>query len=339
MTPFYIFSPQGDSVTLIIDGIPSVIPKSDPRWSKVLTAIKDQDWDAVRANSVAEAPKALAQFGAVTVYGGHVVANGEELHSFLVDMILKAAADGLPLEPLGLFQANVLENPDPRARADLYTFCAKSGLPITDDGCIIAYKIIGKDYYDIYSHSVFHGVGQTVSMPRGACDPDPDKVCSTGLHFCSADYLPHYGTNKGSRIVLVKVNPRDVTAFPTDYNNAKARCCRYEVIQEIDRETAPDFFKGVIFFNTLKKDEYILFTPNVGFWLSRYAGYTQSVLDAHVYSADDVIMALVNGDDIKAIHIYMDDCFAAQHDGPLMTWAEIRDQGCDNAILIPDLCS
>jgi hypothetical protein len=32
--------------------------------------------------------------------------------------------------------------------------------------------------------------------------------------------------------MIVKINPADVVAIPTDYNNQKGRCCRYEVVDE-----------------------------------------------------------------------------------------------------------
>ena len=32
--------------------------------------------------------------------------------------------------------------------------------------------------------------------------------------------------------MIVKVNPKDVTSIPSDYNFAKGRCCRYEVVEE-----------------------------------------------------------------------------------------------------------
>ena len=333
----YVFSPQGTSITLIIDGIPKIIPNDDPRFDSIVNALRERDYQAVAHKALVELPKALAQFGAVSIYGGHVVANGEELHGFLVDTIIKAVEQGLPLEPLGMFQANVLENPDPRARADLYEFCAKSGLPITDDGQIIAYKIIAENYHDIYSGTVDHSVGLTVSMPRDQCDPDPGKTCSTGLHFCSAAYLPHYGTGKGSRIVLVKVHPRDVTAFPTDYNNAKARCCQYQVVQEIDRETAPDFFKGVVFWSAAK-DKYVLFSPNEGsFWKARWKGYTKNPLEAHVYSDDEIDE--IDYKDFVKINVATDAVFLVQHDSDPITLDEARNGGWPYAILVADPCS
>jgi hypothetical protein len=51
-----------------------------------------------------------------------------------------------------------------------------------------------------------------------------------GLHFCSRDYLSHFG---GERIMILKINPRDVVSIPVDYNAAKGRACRYEVIGEL----------------------------------------------------------------------------------------------------------
>ena len=69
-----------------------------------------------------------------------------------------------------------------------------------------------------------------VSMPRQAVDDNPNNTCSHGLHVCSYEYLKNF---TGERLVVCKVNPRDVVSIPTDYNHTKMRVCRYEVIQEI----------------------------------------------------------------------------------------------------------
>lgn len=44
--------------------------------------------------------------------------------------------------------------------------------------------------------------------------------------------LNHYGSSSGTKIVKVKVHPKDVVSIPVDYNNAKMRTCGYEVIEE-----------------------------------------------------------------------------------------------------------
>jgi hypothetical protein len=71
-------------------------------------------------------------------------------------------------------------------------------------------------------------------MERMNVDDDPNHTCSAGLHFCAYSYLSSYGSSGNDKVMLVKVNPADVVSIPTDYNNAKARCCRYEVVQEIE---------------------------------------------------------------------------------------------------------
>jgi hypothetical protein len=79
-------------------------------------------------------------------------------------------------------------------------------------------------------------VGTTPEMPRNEVNDDKDQTCSDGLHFCSQGYLGFYGA--GGRTMILKVNPRDVVSIPSDYDNAKGRACKYEVIGEL--EAKPD---------------------------------------------------------------------------------------------------
>jgi hypothetical protein len=112
----------------------------------------------------------------------------------------------------------------------------KNSLPITPDGCFLAYKKVRNDYLDIHSGTMNNSVGQVVSMERNEVDDDKDRTCSAGLHFCSQDYLPHFGNGYDNRVVILKINPRDVVSIPSDYNNAKGRACRYEVVGEIGND-------------------------------------------------------------------------------------------------------
>jgi hypothetical protein len=85
--------------------------------------------------------------------------------------------------------------------------------------------------------------GTVVEMERNQVDDNKDQTCSTGLHFCGLSYLDHFG-GSDSRVVIVKIDPADVVSIPSDYNGAKGRACRYEVIGEMgvkaeDAFTAP----------------------------------------------------------------------------------------------------
>jgi hypothetical protein len=73
-------------------------------------------------------------------------------------------------------------------------------------------------------------------MPRNEVDDNRSNLCSDGLHFCSFSYLGHFGSGAGNRVLIVKVDPADVVSIPADYNDAKARACRMEVIGEIEEQ-------------------------------------------------------------------------------------------------------
>lgn len=144
---------------------------------------------------------------------------------------------GADAQVLIKFLDNLLDNPDPRAVRDFYDFLIVNNLAMTEDGYFLAYKIVAPDFKDLYTGTMDNSPGKVVSMPRSKVNPDPDETCSHGLHICSKDYLPNYGgfygSNNGSnKILVVRVNPKDVVAFPKDYANAKARVCEYTVVGE-----------------------------------------------------------------------------------------------------------
>lgn len=74
--------------------------------------------------------------------------------------------------------------------------------------------------------------GNIVEMERNTVDDNMNNTCSTGLHFCSKEYLSHFGSSD-SRTVILKINPADVVSIPADYNSTKGRACRYEVLGEL----------------------------------------------------------------------------------------------------------
>jgi hypothetical protein len=78
-----------------------------------------------------------------------------------------------------------------------------------------------------------NSIGRVVEMERNMVDDNRDNTCSAGLHFCSHSYLQSFS---GDRTVIVKIDPADVVSIPSDYNNAKGRTCRYEVIGEVERD-------------------------------------------------------------------------------------------------------
>ena len=157
--------------------------------------------------------------------------DGEPMHNTLAVRLLALIKAGHTTEPQEAFQANLEDNPDYRVRQCLFDFLEVGKVPLTSDGCFLAYKYVNENYLDAYSRKFDNSIGAVVSMPRRDVDPDPNNTCSAGLHVCSYSYLGSY--TPSHRIMVCKINPRDVVAIPADYNNTKMRVCEYEVVGEV----------------------------------------------------------------------------------------------------------
>lgn len=125
------------------------------------------------------------------------------------------------------------------AAVDLFEFLAVNGHPLTTDGDFLAFKIVRDDLYDFHSGTVLHEVGSIVALDPSQVDFDRSRTCSSGLHFCSRDYLPQYGGffgDKSGAILILKISPADVAAFPRDYKNAKGRAVQYQILARIPND-------------------------------------------------------------------------------------------------------
>lgn len=163
------------------------------------------------------------------------------------DRVLSAFNDPHVLQVMEKFLDNVECNEYTSiAPVDLFEFLAVNNHPITTDGEFLAFKIVRSDLYDFHTASIYHGIGDVISLDPSEVDFNRQHTCSSGLHFCSKDYLPQYGGFFGksdeSTILVLKINPRDVAAFPRDYNNAKGRAVRYQVVAQI----SPTMYNEVI---------------------------------------------------------------------------------------------
>ena len=226
----YPFIIQGNNIVIVIANQTHTINKSHIAYDRVKEAIRTEDWDTVK--KIINPEKVVLEYGAgrVAVQGDKLFWDGKEMHNALTVRMLQMLRDEFPIAPLVKFMKNLMENPSYRAVNELYGFLENNTLPITSDGHFLAYKRVRDDYSDVHSGTFDNSVGKVVEMTRNEVNDDKNQTCSAGLHFCSQDYLNHFG---GSRIMILKINPRDVVSIPTDYKNSKGRCCRYEVIGEL----------------------------------------------------------------------------------------------------------
>ena len=179
--------------------------------------------------------KAVAIFsdGTVEIKNGQVLYEGEEVHGSISKRILEFMSNGLPFQPLINFLNNIMENPSMQSQKELYDFLEHEHLPITEDGHFLAYKAVRSDFKDKYRGTFDNTVGQVCQMQRAKVDDDRSRGCSDGLHAGALNYVAGYGClENGDKIVIVKINPKDVVSVPSDSNCEKLRTCRYEGVGE-----------------------------------------------------------------------------------------------------------
>jgi hypothetical protein len=146
-----------------------------------------------------------------------------------------------PLQHFLKFLDNLYQNPSSSVVQRLYQFLEHGSMPTTEDGCFLAYKKVTPEFKDIYTKTIDNSVGAVCTMPRSLVNDNDDQTCSTGLHFCSYEYLSQYGNSSTNTVVIVKINPRDVVSIPTDYNDTKGRCCEYTVVEHLKDYSKPVF--------------------------------------------------------------------------------------------------
>jgi hypothetical protein len=163
---------------------------------------------------------------------GIVVIDGEEVPNAISDRIVTFCKQNLPYLPLVNYWRNIQQNPSEESKKHLFLFLEANKMPITHDGCFMAYKKVKKDgqgnLVDAYTGNFCNNVGAVVTMDRDKVNPDRRQTCSQGLHVAAFDYAAH--SYDGTDLLEVKVYPKDVVAVPEDYNNQKMRVCRYEVV-------------------------------------------------------------------------------------------------------------
>jgi len=230
----YIISGSG-AISGVADGKPFSIQPDFPSYKAVVEAIKAKDGVTVsKLVNVAATIKTYSK-GVCEVINGEVVYNNAPLANVLTKRIITLMKEGFTIDPMLRFLENLMMNPSKAAISELYLFLEAAALPITEDGCFLAYKRVGGDFKSKHASPdgtyLDHRLGEKPSMPREDVDPDRNNTCSQGLHFCSLSYLPHYGSDSsGEKTVIVKINPADVVAIPSDYSNAKGRAWTYEVV-------------------------------------------------------------------------------------------------------------
>ena len=224
-----------NSVTLFIGLKPLIVPEQHMHFDKIRElALEDKLEEAIALADQTQAITKSLEGTALTVEDEIIFYGDIQIEGLLETRLIEFLKAGIDVMPLSNFIERLYKNPSYRAVTELFGFLESSNLPITEDGYFVAYKKISHDYKDLFTGDFDNSVGSKVSMPRNRVNEDKSQTCSSGLHFAAYEYASGFGRGP---LMAIKIDPADVVAIPTDYNNQKGRCCAYEVIEEVEGAT------------------------------------------------------------------------------------------------------
>ena len=217
-----------ETITVIFEGKSHVVSKGDPNFTALSKALKGKQWDKVsKLLTPAQGLQHWAK-GKFKVVGDTIQYLGKDLPAELTDRILSMAANGENPTSMCLFWERLQRNPSYRSVKQLFGFLNHVGIPITEDGCFLAYKGVTKDYKDRYTGKLDNKPGAVQEWPRNMISDDPDLPCHEGLHVGALSYAQSFAGD--GRVVVCKVDPEHVVCVPKDESQRKMRVCQYEVI-------------------------------------------------------------------------------------------------------------
>lgn len=236
------------AVALTVDGVVQVIDYTHPTFAEVRQLIVDGNY--AEASLKMDMKKAIESYsgGRLKIEKGVVVFDGREISNKLADKMINLMGEGDEgFKGFAKFFELVMENPSLKTRERLMDFVAAEDIGLNLDGHIVAFKNVKDDFKPsrkgswkevegvwVYDANEYYNnsVGQSPAMPRTEVDDDESNTCSRGLHVCSVQYLKSFWGTSG-RTVKVSIHPADVVAIPPDYNNSKARTCKYTVLEDV----------------------------------------------------------------------------------------------------------
>ena len=251
-----LYQEDGTVVVTLDDGEVMTATKDHPQYRNLKDAFKNGDADTFvtlynRRYSEDTVNEQLTSAAALTgnhveVIDGQVFVDGQAWHHAISEAVRRLYREGFSYQPLVNFIVNVLENPSYTSRKQLWDFLEQLGLTITEDGYFLGYKGVLQNYYDKYTgHTHVNEPGAIITMPRSEVEDNPAVACGPGLHVGALTYARNWAGGDG-RMVIVKVNPKDVVSVPSDHSHQKMRCCEYTVVADYKGELAKSCYSGAV---------------------------------------------------------------------------------------------
>ena len=241
------YSLTNSSVMVVIDGVTFTFQEGTPNFTALRKAILAEDWSALsKCLTVSSSIEQWAQ-GKFKVVGEKIFYDGEELPSELNGRISKMASSGEDPSRLFKFWERLQMNPSKRSVDSLWGFLQHEGIPLDENGYIMAYKSVRPDFKDHHSGTIDNHPGQRPSIPRNKVSDDPRCACHEGLHVGALSYAASFASmcNTSEAIILIcRIDPKDVVCVPYDESQRKMRVCEYEVVGIQASELSETSYRG-----------------------------------------------------------------------------------------------
>ncbi len=230
------FTLTNDSVTVIWDGKPITVQRGTPNFEPLRAAIRAEKWDDIPKHLTIGKSLSTFAHGKFVVKEGRFFYNEEALPENINERMVAMANSGQDPTPMFNFWEKLQKNPSWRSVKQLWGFLEHRGIPITNDGCFLAYKGVNNNYTDKYTGKFLNKPGAVMEMPRNNISDDPNEACHEGFHVGALDYARDFG----AKVVICKVDPADVVCVPYDSSQQKMRVCKYKVMGNWNGSKLPD---------------------------------------------------------------------------------------------------
>lgn len=232
--------------TVVVNNKSYQFDPSHDKYDKLVECVKEDEAEIFV--NLMEKGRVITSWsdGKFVVNEGVLTYDGESIHPVLANRVLEMIEQEFDYLPMLNFIEKLYKNVSMRSVVELYNFLEHKFLPITSDGCFIAYKgvsrysgsgskdrlnrsLIEGDFVDKYTNKSYrNNIGDINTMTRRNVNDDANIGCAEGLHVGSLEYATDYAC--GGPVVLCKVDPSNVVSVPHDCNCQKVRVSEYEVV-------------------------------------------------------------------------------------------------------------
>ena len=224
-----VYTITNNTVTVVIDGKSHSVDKSAPNYQSLRAAVLDDNLEEAKKHLTVGDFLAKWAKGRFACAGGKISFDGEQLPEKLNERIVGVASAGGDPSSIMRFWERLQKNPSWRSVNQLYPFLQHTGIPITEEGKLLAYKSVREDGKDHYSGKIDNTVGAIIREPRNKISDEPNDGCSFGLHVGALEYVQSFGA-ESRKIIICEVDPEHVVCVPKDSSYQKMRVCEYKVL-------------------------------------------------------------------------------------------------------------